>query len=105
MTTLARTDVFADVIDEMLAALGKFGPQAHLPDGTGGDDRAALADTVRAITEDRASEGTVTWRHVLAEEVAEAFAEEDPDALRAELVQVAAVAARWIAAIDARSGS
>lgn len=47
----------------------------------------------------------LTWRHVLDEEVAEAFAEEDPLALRAELVQVAAVAAQWIEAIDRRGAS
>lgn len=38
------------------------------------------------------------------EEVLEAFAEADPDRLRAELVQVAAVATKWIQALDRRSG-
>jgi hypothetical protein len=41
---------------------------------------------------------------VLDEEVWEAFAESDPAKLRAELVQVAAVAFRWIEALDARKG-
>lgn len=40
---------------------------------------------------------------MLLEEVAEAFAESDDARLRAELVQVAAVAQAWIESIDRRS--
>ena len=40
---------------------------------------------------------------ILAEEVAEVYAESDPDRLRAELIQVAAVCVQWIEAIDGRS--
>lgn len=47
--------------------------------------------------------GIVTFRDILACEVAEAFAEEDPARLRAELIQVAAVAVQWVEAIDARA--
>ncbi|MEY9934267.1 hypothetical protein ABH926_008932 [Catenulispora sp. GP43] len=39
---------------------------------------------------------------MLLEEVYEALAEVDPAALRAELVQVAAVAAAWVEDIDSR---
>lgn len=46
--------------------------------------------------------GKGTWRHILQEEVAEAFAELDPAPLREELIQVAAVAVAWIEAIDRR---
>jgi hypothetical protein len=51
------------------------------------------------------ADGRVTWRHILTEEVYEAFAESDPTKLRAELVQVAAVAVQWIQAIDRRPTS
>ena len=37
---------------------------------------------------------------ILAEEVGEALTASDTEALRGELVQVAAVAVRWIALID-----
>jgi hypothetical protein len=47
-------------------------------------------------------EGKGTWLDILTEEVAEAFAETDTKALRAELVQVAAVALAWVEAIDCR---
>lgn len=43
-----------------------------------------------------------TWSLVLLEEVLEALEARAAEELRAELVQVAAVAVRWIEAIDAR---
>jgi hypothetical protein len=51
----------------------------------------------------RAAEKTLKWVDILEEEVAEAAAESDPAKLRAELVQVAAVAVAWIEAIDRRA--
>jgi hypothetical protein len=50
-----------------------------------------------------AQEGTLTWRHILHEEFWEVFTESDPEAQRAELVQVAAVAVAMIECIDRRS--
>ncbi len=41
-------------------------------------------------------------RHILLEEVHEALAEDDPTRLRAELLQVAAVAVCWVEAIEQR---
>lgn len=46
-----------------------------------------------------------SWALVLLEEVAEAIEECCPPKMRAELVQVAAVAVQWIEAIDRRGGS
>lgn len=43
------------------------------------------------------------WDGILLEEVYEALAEDDPRALRTELIQVAAVATAWIEAIDRRT--
>lgn len=37
----------------------------------------------------------VTWMEILREEIAEAFKESDPEKLREELIQVAAVAVSW----------
>jgi hypothetical protein len=47
-------------------------------------------------------EGTLTWTHILEEEVCEALAETDQERLREELVQVAAVACAWVECIDRR---
>ncbi|CAN7265528.1 hypothetical protein LJR186_001207 [Microbacterium foliorum] len=94
------------VVAERARQEAKWGEQNH-PDGTGanieivplwyGED---LAEWAKASTDSHAQDGTVTWGHILLEEVAEAFAESDPELLRAELVQVAAVAVQWVEAID-----
>lgn len=44
----------------------------------------------------------VAWDGILLEEVYEALTEKDPTELRAELIQVAAVAMAWAEAIDRR---
>lgn len=78
-----------------------WGEQNH-PDGTG-RFLAKHALWARQATERATEDGSLTWRHILWEEVGEAFAESDPVALRKELAQVAAVALAWIEAIDRRS--
>ncbi|WP_233223251.1 hypothetical protein [Amycolatopsis sp. CA-128772] len=86
-----------------------FGEQNH-PDGTGPDvtltglaRRAAdAAWAARFTTEMARAEDRLTWLHILREEVYEALAEADPQALRDELLDVAATAVVWIEAIDRR---
>lgn len=83
----------------------KWGEQNH-PDGTGpsGFHRhiSGVADRYRSECDAAARAGKVTFRHIFLEEVFEAMAEHDPGQLRAELVQVAAVAVAWVEAIDRR---
>lgn len=125
----ALADVGQEVRREALRSIGKHGDQVHLPDGTGPGtrplgvygDRAsnywqgldhrsvafqlaeqATLDT-KAHSQNEGGDGTVTWWHILREEVLEAAAESDPEALRAELIQVAAVAMKWAEAIDRRA--
>lgn len=78
----------------------KWGVQ-DLPDGTG-DLFERLRDMVTAECDIATDLNRLTYRHVLLEEVYEALAESDPAKLRAELVQVAAVAIQWVEAIDRR---
>jgi hypothetical protein len=94
--------IVTDVLDECIRADAKHGDNMALPDGTS-HANAALADAAKADTDRAAADGTLTWMHVLNEEVCEAFAETDEAALRTELVQVAASALRWIRAIDTRA--
>jgi hypothetical protein len=82
----------------------QWGEQNH-PDGTGGKRAELDAEDARRRCERAFAEGGGTWRHLLAEEVAEAFAETDPAKLRAELIQVAALACQWVEAIDRRQRS
>ncbi|MDP4506857.1 NUDIX hydrolase [Nonomuraea turcica] len=107
--SLAR--VLAEVAAERAAQDERWGMQ-ELPDGTGGARTTAESDLARQETETAAPYGEDggdevparirDQRHVLAEEVLEAFAEADPDRLRAELIQVAAVAVKWAQALDRR---
>jgi hypothetical protein len=104
-----RAGVLAEVLRERAAQDAKWGEQNH-PDGTGpllpwplSQLRAETArDMIRDAVDDDARTGRSTWRLILLEEVAEALAEDDPAALRRELVQVAAIATQWAEAIDRR---
>lgn len=79
--------------------IDKWGDQ-HKPDGTGGEKAQLHAEYVKQAVDMAMNDGTITWRMVLDEEVSEAFAETDRDKLRAELIQVAAVAVAWIEDLD-----
>jgi hypothetical protein len=94
--------VLAEIQAERERQDAKWGEQNH-PDGTGSRDQQAAAGLARSWCQDAFGSGYGTWSDVLAEEVAEANAESDPAKLRAELIQVAAVATAWIAAIDRRT--
>lgn len=83
-------------------ALRKHGPQTHIADGTGPDQYAHLRHRATEECERSFHVGHGTWAVVLEEEVYEALAEDNVDRLRAELLQVAAVAIRWVTAIDER---
>ncbi|MCQ9178938.1 NUDIX hydrolase [Streptomyces sp. IBSBF 2953] len=91
----------ADVDGERQRQLEKWGEQHH-PDGTGSAPQGEAAALARMECQDAFGAGYGTWCHVLFEEVREALAESDRTALRAELVQVAAVCAAWIADLDSR---
>lgn len=86
------------VFEERARNLGRWGLQAH-PDGTGG---YYGADHAREACDLAAAKGEVTFRHILEEEILEAFEERDQEKLKAELIQVAAVCVAWIEAIDRR---
>lgn len=91
--------VLAEVSVERFRQLDKWGVQ-HRDNGTGGSHMRDAAENMRDHCNYLAEHGGANWRAVLMEEVFEALAEHDPAALRAELVQVAAVAAAWIEDID-----
>lgn len=98
---LLTRQVLCEVDEERKRQDAKWGEQNH-PDGTGHawDLKAGSA------TEDCDNafrDGHGTWRHILAEEFWEALAEDDCPTLRAELIQVAAVAVAWVEAIDRRA--
>lgn len=93
--------VCREVVQERVRQDELWGEQNH-PDGTGLSTDKASATRAKLICDRLADQGLVAWRDILHEEVSEAFAETDPAKLRAELIQVAAVAVNWIEAIDRR---
>lgn len=98
---MSKLSVLHEISAERERQNVKWGVQDH-PDGTGGDLAKSLRQSSIATCEIAAAEGRLTWRDIMREEVAEAYAETDPALLRAELVQVAAVAVAWIECIDRR---
>ena len=100
MTSLDR--VVDDVIAELHRAIDRWPDTDAYPDGTGGGGRETWRTLAQNSCDRAYREGRCTWTHVLDEEASEALADTDPVKLRAELVQVAAMAIRWATAIDAR---
>ncbi|MEU9687146.1 hypothetical protein [Amycolatopsis japonica] len=107
----ATFPVLIEVAEERGRQDARFGRQDHA-DGTGPDEAnqvrfcvtvAEAADFARWRTDLAARHDGPTFANLLTEEAFEALAEADPAALRAELVQVAAVAVCWIEAIDRRA--
>jgi hypothetical protein len=98
-----KARVVNEIIAERRRQDEKHPDTVNFPDGTGGQALKELSMIARLQCDEAVDRGTCTWRHVLTEEVSEAYAESDPELLRAELVQVAAVAMRWVEALDARA--
>lgn len=94
--------VLNEVYAERARQDDKWGEQNHR-DGTGDRRWRDAANHVRGEVDDDARYRRTTWNGVLREELFEALAESDPARLRAELVQVAAVAVAWVEAIDRRT--
>lgn len=95
--------VQAGVLDHLVAERDaqdeKWGVQNH-PNGTGMLGDVERADSARHVCEVMFRNGMGSWRDILHEEVQEAFAEHEPDKLREELIQVAAVALAWVENMD-----
>lgn len=98
--------ILGEVHGECRRRVEKWGVQNH-PDVIVSDARhiwAEMADQAKETNDARVVDDCICWDYILLEEVYEALAESDPAKLREELVQVAAVAASWIADIDRRGG-
>lgn len=97
---LAR--VLVDVVAELARAVTVHGDQDDVAGYTAAP-RIGVAVDARRDCRTAFAAGAGSWAHILVEEVAEAVdeaADGDVHDLRAELVQVAAVAVRWIRALD-----
>jgi hypothetical protein len=89
-----------EVDAECVRQTERFGDPAY-PNGTGRPGDEEERDRLHAICKANTPEQD-NWRDILAEEIAEVFAETDTTRLRAELIQAQAVITKWIAKIDRR---
>lgn len=97
--------VLAEVRAERRRQYDKWGQQDHPSFGHDRDMAAAKLNERfgKAMVETAAAQGKLSFDAILTEELYEALATESEEKLRAELVQVAAVAVAWIEAIDRRA--
>jgi hypothetical protein len=109
----ATRGVLQDVLEERRRQFDRYGTNADTEDGTGPNVQwlwpfaRQSAHQIEEIFRDDylafERHHPVTWAHLVREEVAEAFAESDPERLEAELIQVAALCVSWVEKIRARS--
>lgn len=122
---MSRADVFAEIEAERIRQDAKWGEQNHpdvdpvLTGRAGGCSVQRMAEELgvptavcaRAACDSEAKLGRCTWSLIAVEEVAEAVeaatlaaqGKGELSALRAELVQTAAVFVAWIEAVDRRA--
>lgn len=96
--------ITGEIAKEREAQEARWGQQDHPSSHSELDIKRAEknANRWKQINDARVADDTLTWDGILLEEVWEALAEKDDVLRRAELVQVAAVAAAEIEAIDRR---
>lgn len=90
-----------EVLREMKRQVELWGVQS-LPDGTSGSIAQADLDFAREMFEKAHKNGHLTWRDILEEEVHEVYAEKDPEKLKMELYQVAAICLSWLRDLNQR---
>lgn len=95
--------VLLELFQERARQDERWGEQNHA-DGTGRPGDEIVRDVAQRTCRQADAAGRVTWRDILLEEVAEAFAETDPAKLRKELGQAAAVCIAWMQGLDRRAG-
>lgn len=98
-----REKIFTEISAERERQDAKYPDCISLPDGTGGGGRKTWESIARHACDRAHREGRLTHAHIFDEEASEVLAETDPAKLRAELVQVAAVAVKWLEDIDRRA--
>lgn len=103
MSSTARTNIHDEIVAEEIRQDEKWGEQNHK--FLTGSVTTEMADRAKAATDASTKNGTLSWELILAEEVFEAFSARTTSELREELVQVAAVTAQWIAAIDRKKAN
>jgi len=112
LDTHITAGVLIEVLNERRTQHAKWGEQNH-PDGVEAwedtvnlhyDETAPSAGEIEHCARRILESGSPTFLAILMEEVGEAMCEVEKPKLRAELVQVAAVAVAWIEKLDREMG-
>lgn len=98
----AMLPVLAEVRAEHVRQIAKWGVQ-HREDGADPFTYRDIAVRARENFQNAEANGGATWHRTLDRPFFEAISRTDPAALRAALVEVAAVACAWIQDIDSRT--
>lgn len=110
MKELMCTDKLATIFNAIMAERAlqdsKWGKQNHpiRDESFAQDFYTSIAESAKQTCDAHTREGTLSWLHILNEEIYEAMAEVDYALVRAELVQVAAVVVAMIECIDRKVG-
>lgn len=96
--------VLLDVKFERDKQDSKWGQQDHRL-GCGANIFKSMANEAKRHCDQQFKKGQGTWRHILIEEVYEALAESDPNKIREELIQVAAVVVAMVECLDRQTVS
>jgi len=102
------------VFEERVRQVAQYGHNDDLEDGTGpnvewlwpvSDLNATEAEADFRAEYERYEQAKdrPTWMHLVREELAESFAESDPERLSEELLQVAALCVSWVESLEKRS--
>jgi hypothetical protein len=115
---LHTASILAEIGQERRRQIERWGEQNHpsldvllvhrTPERMADEYEIPTEARAKAMTEAAMRRGELTWGHILVEELAEAVEAgvlNGEHAMRAELVQVAAVAVAWIEAIDRRTAA
>lgn len=105
---LERWFAHQGIVDEVFAERERQHDQwgvQDIPLGTSSHKWKIHENYFRAECQRKTADGTVTFLDVLMEEVMEFAAEEDPDKVRDELIQVIAVGFQVVEAIDRKKAA
>lgn len=107
--------VLAEVGAHRLEQVARYGENHDLPYATGPQEpwlypfstggATWVEQVFRRDYEASGGDADTTWMRLLREELSEVACEDNPANLRAELVQLAALAVSWIETIDHHAGS
>ena len=99
MKSVKTAKILGEILEERVRQRLKWGDQT-LPFWRASLTDVEIANNAKAACDKAAVQGRCTWRLVLEEEFREALAESDPELIREELIQLAAVCVQIIESID-----